>query len=259
MDLALKDKIIIVSGGAKGIGEGITNVLASEGAIPIIIGRSEEDNLALVKLIQKQGYQADQVVAELTEPAACENAIKQIVTKFGKIDGLVNNAGENDSVGLENGNYDLFMKSLHKNLIHYYLLAHYALPYLKISKGCIVNINSKTAETGQGGTSAYAAANGGRNALTREWAVELLTYGIRVNAVVVAECYTPLYEKWLQALPQPEEKLTTIKKRIPLGQRFTTKEEIANTVAFLLSEKSSHTTGQLIHIDGGYVHLDRAL
>lgn len=259
MDLALKDKIIIVSGGAKGIGEGITNVLALEGAIPIIIGRSEEDNLALVKLIQNQGYQADQVVAELTDPAACENAIKQIVSKFGKIDGLVNNAGENDSVGLENGNYDLFMKSLHKNLIHYYLLAHYALPYLKTSKGCIVNINSKTAETGQGGTSAYAAANGGRNALTREWAVELLTYGIRVNAVVVAECYTPLYEKWLQALPQPEEKLTTIKKRIPLGQRFTTKEEIANTVAFLLSEKSSHTTGQLIHIDGGYVHLDRAL
>ena len=162
-------------------------------------------------------------------------------------------------VGLEKGNYELFMNSLHKNLVHYYLLAHHALPYLKKSKGSIVNINSKTAETGQGGTSAYAAANGGRNALTREWAVELLPFGIRVNAVVVAECFTPLYEKWLQALPNPEEKLKSIKAKIPLGQRFTTKEEIANTVAFLLSEKSSHTTGQLIHVDGGYVHLDRAL
>jgi len=259
MDLELQSKIIIVSGGARGIGEGITNLLAAEGAIPIIIGRSEENNLALVKAIQIQGYQADQVVAELTDPIACENAIKKIVAKYSQIDGLVNNAGENDSVGLENGNYELFMKSLHKNLVHYYLLAHHALPFLKKSKGNIVNISSKTAETGQGGTSAYAASNGGRNALTREWAVELLPYGIRVNAVVVAECYTPLYEKWIKTLPNPEEKLNSIKEKIPLGQRFTTKEEIANTVAFLLSEKSSHTTGQHIYVDGGYVHLDRAL
>lgn len=259
MDLALQNKIIIVSGGARGIGEGITNVLATEGAIPIIIGRNEQDNLTLIKAIQNKGYQADQVVAELTEPAACEKAIKNIISKYHKIDGLVNNAGENDSVGLEKGNYELFVKSLHKNLIHYYLLAQYALPYLKLAKGSIVNINSKTAETGQGGTSAYAAANGGRNALTREWAVELLKYGIRVNAIVVAECFTPLYEKWLQAQNHPQEKLKSIKEKIPLGQRFTTSEEIANMVAFLLSEKSSHTTGQLIHVDGGYVHLDRAI
>lgn len=259
MDLQLQGKIIIVSGGARGIGEGISNVLAAEGAVPVIIGRSEEHNLALVKTLQEQGLQADQVVAELTEPAACEDAIKKVVAKYGTIDGLVNNAGENDSIGLEKGNYELFMKSMHKNVVHYYLLAHHALPYLIKSKGNIVNISSKTAETGQGGTSAYAAANGGRNALTREWAVELLKYGIRVNSVIVAECYTPLYEKWIRTLPNPEEKLKAIQDTIPLGKRFTTKEEIANAVVFLLSEKSSHTTGQLIHVDGGYVHLDRTL
>ncbi len=136
---------------------------------------------------------------------------------------------------------------------------HYALPELKKSKGSIVNIGSKTGETGQGGTSAYAAANGGRNALTREWAVELLKYGIRVNSVIVAECYTPLYEKWIKTLPNPEETLQKITEKIPLGNRMTTAEEIANMVVFLLSERSSHTTGQLIHVDGGYVHLDRAL
>jgi len=259
MDLQLQGKIIIVSGGARGIGEGISNVLAAEGEVPVIIGRSEDHNLALVKAIQQQGLQADQVVAELTEPAACEDAIKKIVAKYGSIDGLVNNAGENDSIGLEKGSYELFMKSLHKNVVHYYLLAHHALPYLIKSKGSIVNISSKTAETGQGGTSAYAAANGGRNALTREWAVELLKYGIRVNSVIVAECYTPLYEKWIRTLPNPDEKLKSIQDTIPLGKRFTTKEEIANAVAFLLSEKSSHTTGQLMHVDGGYVHLDRTL
>jgi L-fucose dehydrogenase len=259
MDLQLQGKIIIVSGGARGIGEGISNVLAAEGAIPVIIGRSEEHNLALVKTLQQRGFQADQVVAELSEPAECENAIKKVVAKYGHIDGLVNNAGENDSISLEKGNYELFMQSLHKNVVHYYLLAHHALPYLIKSKGSIVNISSKTAETGQGGTSAYAAANGGRNALTREWAVELLKYGIRVNSVIVAECYTPLYEKWIRTLPNPDEKLKSIQDTIPLGKRFTTTEEIANAVAFLLSEKSSHTTGQLMHVDGGYVHLDRTL
>ena len=199
------------------------------------------------------------MVAELTGPEQCEAAVKSIVEKFGKIDGLVNNAGVNDGVGLETGNYENFMASLHKNLVHYYLMAHHALPWLKQSKGAIVNISSKTAETGQGNTSAYAASNGGRNALTREWAVELLPYSIRVNAVIVAESLTPLYEKWLQTFDNPDERLKQITQRIPFENRITTTEEIANTVAFLLSSKSSHTTGQLIYVDGGYVHLDRGI
>jgi len=259
MDLNLKDKIIIVSGGAKGIGEGIVKLLATEGAVPVIIGRNEQDNLKTVALVEVLGGRAFQVVAELSDPAECENAIKKIVEKFNRIDGLVNNAGVNDGVGLESGDYEKFMASLHKNLVHYYLLAHYALPELKKSKGAIVNITSKTADTGQGNTSAYAASNGGRNALTREWAVELLKYGIRVNAVVVAECFTPLYEKWIETLPNPQQKLKEIESKIPLENRMTTAEEIANAVAFLLSSKSSHTTGQLVYVDGGYVHLDRAL
>ena len=259
MDLQLKNKVIIVTGGAKGIGEGIVRVLAAEGAIPVIVGRNENDNLKLCKELASDKIEVFQVVAELSNPGESEKAVNEVIKKYGRIDGLVNNAGQNDGVGLENGNYEKFMQSLHKNLIHYYLMTHFALPELKKHKGSIVNITSKTAETGQGNTSAYAASNGGRNALTREWAVELLQYGIRVNAIVVAECWTPLYEKWIQTLPNPEEKLKEITSRIPFENRMTTKEEIANMVAFLLSEKSSHTTGQLIHVDGGYVHLDRAL
>ena len=259
MDLQLKEKIIIVTGGAKGIGEGISKTLAAEGAIPVIVGRNETDNLKTVSEITASGGKAFQVVAELSEPEACETAVSKIITQFGRIDGLVNNAGVNDGVNLANGNYERFIDSIHKNLVHYYLVAHHALPFLIQSKGAIVNIGSKTAETGQGGTSAYAAANGGRNALTREWAVELLKYGIRVNAVIVAECYTPLYETWIQTFDKPDEKLKDITSKIPFENRFTTKEEIANMVAFLLSDRSSHTTGQLIHVDGGYVHLDRAL
>lgn len=259
MDLKLKDKIIIVSGGGRGIGKGIVKVLAAEGAVPVIISRDESDNLDVIKQVEEAGGKAAQFVAELTDPAQCEQAIKAAINKFGRVDGLVNNAGVNDGVGLESGDYEKFMASVHRNLVHYYLLAHHALPELKKTKGAIVNISSKTAETGQGNTSAYAAANGGRNALTREWAVELLPFGIRVNAVIVAECWTPLYENWIKTVPNPEEKLKSIISKIPLEQRMTTTEEIANMVAFLLSEKSSHTTGQLIHVDGGYVHLDRAI
>jgi L-fucose dehydrogenase len=259
MDLQLRENIIVVSGGAKGIGEGIVHLLAREGAVPVIVGRSESDNFRTKAAVEAAGGKCFQVVAELTDPRASKLAIQIVLNEFGRIDGLVNNAGVNDGVGLEHGDYQAFMESLHKNLVHYYLLAHHALPALKKSKGAIVNISSKTAETGQGGTSAYAAANGGRNALTREWAVELLKYGIRVNAIVVAECFTPLYKKWIETLPDPEKKLQAIQANIPLGKRMTTAEEIAAMAAFLLSPRSSHTTGQLIHVDGGYVHLDRAL
>jgi L-fucose dehydrogenase len=178
MDLQLKDKVVIVTGGAKGIGEAIVRLLAKEGATPVIVGRNEADNQRLADDIIAQGGNVFQLAAELTHPSASEEAIKIVLEKYGRIDGLVNNAGVNDGVGLESGNYESFVESLHKNVIHYYLMAHHALPALKKSKGAIVNIGSKVADTGQGGTSAYAASNGGRNALTREWAVELLPYGI---------------------------------------------------------------------------------
>ena len=259
MELNLTDRVVVVSGGAKGIGEAICRVLAGEGAIPVVVGRKRADNERLVREIEAAGGRAWQVEAELTRTENCERAIAAAVKQFGRLDGLVNNAGVNDGVSLEQGDTEKFLASLRRNLVHYYELAHFALPELKKSRGAIVNIGSKVAETGQGGTSAYAAANGGRNALTREWAVELAKYDIRVNAVIVAECWTPMYAAWLSSQPDPAAARAQIEARIPLGRRMTTGEEIANMVAFLLSERSSHTTGQLIHVDGGYVHLDRAM
>ncbi len=246
MNLNLQGKNIIVSGGHSGIGRGIVGVLLAEGAQPISIDRSPSDL-------------PHSFVADLSLPAECERVMAEIAAKYPSIQGLVNNAGVNDNFNLEQGSYAKFMQSIHANLTHYYLLAHYALPQLKQSRGAIVNIVSKVAETGQGGTSAYAAANGGRSALTREWAVELLKYSIRVNAVVVAECYTPMYEAFVAKSANPEALKAQICSRIPLQQRMTTPQELGNAVAFLLSERSSHTTGQLLHVDGGYVHLDRAI
>lgn len=259
MNLNLKDKVIIVTGGSKGIGNSICTVLAQEGAIPVIVGRTEPDVLAAVEEIHSSGRKAFYAMAELTRKEECKRAVERVIEEYGRIDGLVNNAGVNDGVGLEDGSYDDFMISIQRNVAHYYAMAHYALPALKKSRGAIVNIGSKTSATGQGNTSGYAASNGGRTALTREWAVELLPYQIRVNAVIVAECDTPQYKNWIASFPTPEEKLASIIKHIPLGNRMTTPVEVANTVVFLLSEVSSHTTGQLLFVDGGYTHLDRAL
>ena len=115
MDLQLKDKVIIVTGGAKGIGAGIVRVLASEGAVPVIVGRNEANNLQLVNELKAQ-HEIFQVTAELSNPDGSERSVKAVIEKYGRIDGLVNNAGQNDGVGLEHGNYERFMESMHKML-----------------------------------------------------------------------------------------------------------------------------------------------
>lgn len=259
MNLNINQKVYLVSGGAKGIGEAISRVLAEEGAYPVIIDPSVKEGQNLFFEFESNGGKALHIPTRLTDSSVAKVAVEMAFEKFGRIDGVVNNAGVNDGIGLENGSPESFRESVEKNLGHYYDLVHYALPYLKDSKGSIVNISSKTAVTGQGSTSGYTAAKGGQLSLTREWAVELLKYGIRVNAVIPAEVMTPLYESWLKKFDNPDEKLNEIQRRIPFEKRMTTPREIADMVVFLLSDRSSHTTGQLIYVDGGYTHLDRAI
>ena len=259
MDLELKDKVVIVTGGAKGIGAAIVRACAAEGAIPVIIGRDAQAGKQLQSELQNSGARCGLITVDLATAESCSQSVDQTLQAFGRIDALVSNAGRNDKVGLESGSVEEYVASLNRNLVHYYGMAHYALPHLKRSRGAIINIGSKTAVTGQGSTSGYASSKGAIMALTREWAAELLPYGIRVNTVIPAEVMTPLYRQWLDTFPNPAEKLKTILTKIPFEQRMTTSEEIASMVVFLISAKSSHTTGQHLFVDGGYVHLDRAL
>ncbi len=259
MDLALAGKTVVVTGGAKGIGEAIVRALAAEEAIPVIVDRDENVGRRLRDDLAAGGARCELVVCDLAEPGACRGAVDDVTGATGQTYALVNNAGLNDGVSLENGSPEAFLVSLRRNVLHYFEMAQYMLPALKEAQGAIVNIASKVALTGQGGTSGYAAAKGAILALTREWAVDLLPYGVRVNTVIPAETMTPQYRQWLDASPNPEEKLAMIAGKIPLGRRMTKPEEIAAMVVFLLSPQAGHITGEHLLVDGGYVHLDRSL
>ena len=256
VDLGLQGKVALVTGGASGIGASTVRLLAAEGACVTFADQNEAAGAMLANELSQTSCLF--IKADLMRETDCQRAVVETLTKFSALDVLINNAGVNDGVGLEQSPGE-FMSSLQKNLFHVLTVTHFALDALKKSRGAIVNVSSKVAVTGQGHTSGYAAAKGGVNALTREWAAALAPHGVRVNAVVPAECDTPQYRRWFESQPNPQEARAMIEKLVPLGQRMTAPEEIAAAILFLASPRSAHTTGQLLFVDGGYTHLDRAL
>jgi len=259
MDLHLENKVVIITGSTQGIGEAIARTFAEEGAQLVITGRNQERTTKkAAKMANEYNLDIIGVGADLVNPENCKVVVQKTLDHFGKIDILVNNAGGNDTVDLDAGP-EAFMSSLKSNLVHYYTMAHYAKEALIETKGNIINIGSKVANLGQGKTSGYAAAKGGIQGLTREWAVDLLPYEIRVNEVIPAEAWTTSYEKWINTFPDPKARLEKITSKIPLGKRMTTSEELANMVVFVASDRASHITGQHLYVDGGYTHLDRSI
>lgn len=258
MDLELQGKVALVTGGSKGIGRAIVARLLAEGAKVANVNRDGPEGRDLAT---NYGASADDYLflpGDLTDPSTPSSAVEATLHAWKRLDILINNAGVNDGVDLSAG-VEAFEASLQKNLVQVYAMAHFARAALIERQGVIINIGSKVSVTGQGGTSGYAAAKGGLNSLTREWAAELAPHEVRVNAVLPAESWTPLYEKCLADEPDPAAAKDQIARLIPLGRRFTTPEELADMVVFLASPRSSHTTGQIIFVDGGYTHLDRKL
>lgn len=251
MDLGLKGKLVVVTGGGSGIGGAISRELLAEGAQVVVLARRRPEEAWF------QASGAVYVQAELSDDDQVRAGVAQI-RAMGRVYGLVNNAGVNDGIDLDAGP-QAFRDSLNKNLVHYYTLVHLLQGDLRAEKGAVVNISSKTAVTGQGNTSAYVAAKAAQLGLTREWAAAFLKDGVRVNAILPAEVMTPLYARWIKTFDDPATKLAEITANIPLGQRMTEDHEIAAMAVFALSARAAHLTGQWLYVDGGYVHLDRAL
>ncbi len=257
VEFGLSGKTVVVTGGASGIGAAIVEVLVAQKAVPVILDKTGPD-LETLECLRTRSPATDWITVDLANDDQCRAAVSDVLARHGKIDALVNNAGINDAVGLDAGPAE-FRKSLDRNLVHYYTMAHLCVAEIRRQRGSIVNISSKVALTGQGGTSAYAAAKGGVLGLTREWAAELARDGVRVNAVVPGETMTPMYRAWLSGFDNPDKKLEGIVRNIPLSNRMTKPAEIATSVVFLLSDWAGHITGQSLVVDGGYSDLDRAL
>lgn len=259
MDLGLSGKVVLVTGGASGIGEAVARTFAEEGAFVIIADRDSERGTAVAQNLISRQLGAAFIATDLTNETSVAHLIKDVEARGDGLHAVINNAAVNDGAGIESG-VDRFRRSLEINLIAPYSVVHHALPLLRLGPGVIINIGSKVADTGQGGTNGYAAGKGGLKALTREWAVELSADGIRANTVVPAEVWTPQYESWLEDhAKDPEAARGEIEALVPLGRRMTTTREIADTVVFLSSDRAGHITGQIIYVDGGYTHLDRAM
>jgi len=198
MNLHLQNKIILITDSSGFLVSLIARQLEEEGAIPCRI--------------------------PLIDPELCVKEVQEAVRRYGRIDGLVNTLFENERVGLENGDYTGFLQSLQQNVLFAYVITQATRPWLEASGGAIVNLISQTAETGEGNSSGYAAANGSRIGLTAAWSEELAGQGIRVNGVVI----------------QSRQQL-----------------EIAETITFLLSPAANGLQGELLYVDKGYVHLAR--
>lgn len=258
MNLNLENKTALVTGGASGIGEAIVRRLLEEGADVVIVDKDRSRGGRLsAELSRLAGGRIRFIEADLTREEDCQRCVRDVTAQSGRLDVLINNAGVNDLIGLHRSPEE-FLGSLRRNLFHVYAMTHFARESLVAARGAIVNISSKVAVTGQGNTSGYAAAKGGVNALTREWALALAGDGVRVNAVAPAECDTPLYAAWFTEQADPVASRRAVEQRVPLERRLTRPSEIADAVVFLASARASHITGQIIYVDGGYTHLDRA-
>lgn len=254
MDLGLQNRVVVVSGAARGIGAAVARGFAAEGARVALLDR----DVAMGESLAAQLPGSVFFPVDLTGETACHDVIRAVRQRLGSVAVLVNNAGVNDSISLE-GSSDDFMASIRRNLLHVFELARECRDDLIRERGTIINLGSKVAVTGQGGTSGYAAAKGAIHALTREWAVALARHGVRVNAVLPAECDSDQYQQWFSRQPDPTLARERVASLVPLESRLTLPGEIADAVVWLASNRATHITGQHLHVDGGYTHLDRAL
>lgn len=248
--MKLKDKVAIVTGSSKGIGEGIARVFSKEGAKVVVTCRHENEGQKIAEQLGASGGNALFVKTDVTKSRDIQNMINKTVKTFGELDVLVNNAGYHISKNAEETSEEEWEFIQNTNLRSTFLCSKYAIPHLRKTRGNIINISSMVGVVGQPNAAAYSATKGGQIAMTKNMAIDFAPDGIRVNVICPGWIQTPLVEDWFGQQKDPAEARKYIYGQHPLG-RIGTSEECGYLAAFLASNEAAFITGAVFHIDGG--------
>ncbi len=245
--MKLKDKIAIVTGGAKGIGFGCAKVFDQHGATVIIADKDEQGGADAAKQLSNGHFRK----CDVTDEAMMKSVIDGVAAEFGRLDGIVNNAGWHPpALSIDETSTELFEAQLRLNLTSTFMGCKYAVPHLRKTGGNIVIIASEVAVIGQADACAYAASKCGQLGLMRALAIDLVPQGGRVNAICPSNVDTPLMREWAATLPDPEMGVDMACSTQPAG-RMASIEEMGEIAAFLASDEASFVNGNTMIADHG--------
>lgn len=250
--MRFQGKAVVVTGGSKGIGEGCARVFCREGGLVAILARGKAAGEALATELNKTGPgRAIYVSCDVSECDQLQSAIDHTAEEFGRIDCLINNAGWHPpATTIDDTRLEDLDSLIRMNFISTFAGCKFALPYLRKTKGTIINMSSMVAILGQEHSTAYCSTKGAQLSLTKALAVELGREGIRVNAILPGNVDTPLMRDWAATLPDPKSALERVAALQVFG-RMATGEEIGRIALFLATDDSSFLTGQAIEAEGG--------
>jgi len=241
-------RVVVVTGGAKGIGAGCSRVFAKEGGVVAILDR---DIQAARQMAAELGGNHLALSCDVSDEKQISSSIAAVVDRYGRIDCLINNAGIHPpDTPIHKMTPEEAIAVIRVNFLSTYAMCYHAIEHLKKTKGTIINVSSMTAVLGQRNSTAYAASKGAQLSFTKSLALECADYGIRVNAILPSNVDTPLMRQWASSLADPEAALQRIAALQPIG-RMADVEEMGRVCLFLATEDSSFITGQGLHVDGG--------
>ena len=248
--MKLKDKVAIVTGSTRGIGQGIAQVFSREGACVSVVARSEEAGEKMADELGARKNRAIFIKTDVSDSTSVQNMIKTTVDTFGKLDILVNNAGYHISKNVEETSEEEWEFIINTNLRSTFLCSKYALPHLRKTKGCIITISSMVGLVGQSNAGAYSATKGGQIAMSKGMALDFAKDGVRVNVICPGWIQTPLVDDWFGQQDDEKKARDYIFKAHPLG-RIGTSEECGLAALYLASNDAAFVTGITLNIDGG--------
>ncbi len=248
--MRLKDRVAIVTGSSKGIGEGIARVFSQEGAKVAVVCRTEDAGGKMAEELGASEGRAIFLKTDVTSSEDVQHMIDTTVRTFGKLDILVNNAGYHISKNVEETTEKEWGFIINTNLRSTFLCSKYAMPHLRKTKGNIINISSMVGLVGQPDAGAYSATKGGQIAMSKGMAIDFAPDGIRVNVICPGWIQTPLVEDWFSQQKDPDAARKYIFGQHPLG-RIGTIEECGRAALYLASDDAAFVTGITLNIDGG--------